>query len=112
MKCFAAGLANQAVIQAYLKQPEAALTARRALEYSTGAWQANLVCARILQQHGHAVEAEEAILRNLDVDLERPQSLASLVSLYQQSGNEAKLIATLSDPATVAELRRWRYCSR
>ncbi len=100
----AAGLANQAVIQAYLKQPEAPQTARRALEYSTGAWQANLVCARILQQHGHDAEAEEAILRNVDVDLERPQSLASLISLYQQSGNEAKLIARLGDPATVTEL--------
>lgn len=100
----AAGLANQAVIQAYLKQPDAPQTARRALEYSTGAWQANLVCARILLQHGQALEAEEAILRNLDVDLERPQSLASLVSLYQQSGNEAKLIATLSDPEALTEL--------
>lgn len=100
----AAGLANQAVIQAYLKQPEAAQTARRALEYSTGAWQANLVCARILQQAGHATEAEEAILRNIDVDLERSQSLASLASVYQQSGNQAKLIGLLSDPQNVAEL--------
>lgn len=100
----AAGLANQAVIQAYLQQPEAPQTARRALEYSTGAWQANLVCARILQQHGDSVEAEEAILRNLDVDLERPQSLASLVSLYQQSGNEAKLVATLNDREILTEL--------
>ncbi|MDB5336405.1 MAG: hypothetical protein JWN70_2024 [Planctomycetaceae bacterium] len=100
----AAGLANLAVIQAYLKNPEAPQTARRALEYSTGAWQANLVCARILQDAGQSTEAEEAILRNLDVDLERPQSLASLVSLYQKSGNEAKLITTLSDPQTLTEL--------
>ena len=100
----AAGLANLAIIQAYLKSPDAPQTARRALEYSTGAWQANLVCARILQEAGEATEAEEAILRNLDVDLERPQSLASLISLYQKSGNNAKLITTLSDPQTLTEL--------
>ncbi len=100
----AAGLANLAAIQAYLKNPEAPQTARRALEYSTGAWQANLVCARILQEANQSTEAEEAILRNLDVDLERPQSLASLVALYQKSGNEAKLITTLSDPQTLTEL--------
>ncbi len=100
----AAGLANMAVIQAYLKQPEAPQTARRALEYSTGAWQANLVCARILQEANEPAEAEEAILRNLDVDLERTQSLASLVSLYQASDNDAKLIATLNNPETLTEL--------
>ena len=100
----AAGLANLAVIQAFLKQPDAPQTARRALEYSTGAWQANLVCARILQEAGQSSEAEEAILRNLDVDLERPQSLASLISLYQKSGNEAKLITILTDPQTLPEL--------
>lgn len=100
----AAGLANLAVIQAYLKHPDAPQTARRALEYSVGAWQANLVCARILQGAGQATEAEEAILRNLDVDLERPQSLSSLVALYQQSGNEAKLITTLSDPENITDL--------
>lgn len=99
-----AGLANLAVIQAYLKQPGAAETARKALEYSTGAWQANLVCARILQQAGQSTEAEDAILRNLDVDLERPQSLASLISLYQQTGNEAKLMSTLNDPEILTEL--------
>lgn len=100
----AAGLANLAVIQAYLKDPQAPQTARRALEYSAAAWQANLVCARILQEAGESNEAEEAILRNLDVDLERPQSLASLISLYQKSGNDAKLITTLSDPQTLTEL--------
>jgi tetratricopeptide (TPR) repeat protein len=100
----ASGLANLAVIQGHLKHPDANLTAQRALKYATGAWQVNLVCAQILQQNGHAEEAEEAILRNLDVDLERPQSLASLMSLYVHSDNDQKLITALNDPATVAEL--------
>lgn len=100
----AAGLANQALIQAHLKQPEATQTAQRALKYANGAWQVNLVCARILQQAGKAEDAEEAILRNVDVDLERPQSLATLMSLYVENGDEQKLVTALNDPANVADL--------
>lgn len=100
----ASGLANLSVIQAHLKHSDATQTAQRALKYTTGAWQVNLVCARILSQNGHSDEAEEAILRNVDVDLERPQSLASLMSLYVQNGDDQKLITALNDPTNVADL--------
>lgn len=100
----ASGTANLALIQSYLKNPVATASARRALEFSTGVWQANLVCAKILQQGGAPDEAEEAILRNVDVDLERPQSLGSLVSLYESSRQDAKLISLLSDPKKVNEI--------
>ncbi|MBM4075544.1 MAG: hypothetical protein FJ267_07860, partial [Planctomycetes bacterium] len=68
----AAGQANRALIQAYLGQSSAPETAKRALEYSTDAWEANLVCAAVLEKYGKHSEAEEAILRNIDVNLERP----------------------------------------
>lgn len=100
----AAGLANQAAIESYLQNPQAPLTAKRAMTYSTGVWQANLVCARILQQSGETKAAEEAILSNLDVDLERSQSLTSLVALYRESGDTQKLLAQLNDPETVQDL--------
>ncbi|MDB5385048.1 MAG: hypothetical protein JWM11_694, partial [Planctomycetaceae bacterium] len=100
----ASGLANLAMIQSHLKHPDAIQSAQRALRYATGAWQVNLVCARILQQNGRMEEAEESILRNVDVDLERPQSLASLLSLYIQNGDEQKLVTALNDPAVVADL--------
>jgi len=93
----AAGLANRAVIQEYLHQPGAVDTARQALTYATDVWEANLMCARVLGQHGHISEAEDAILRNLDVGLEREQSLAALVSLYSFNENREKLLPLLND---------------
>jgi len=100
----AAALANRAAIQAYLHQPGAPQTALKALEYSNDAWQANLVCARVLAQHQKFDDAEDAILRNLDVNLERTQSATALVSLYCDSGNTAKLASRLDDPKLVADL--------
>ena len=94
----AAGLANQAAIQAHLGQPAAEATARRALQQSTICWQANLVCSRILARGGHHALAEDAILRNLDVTLERHRSLVHLLSLYYQSGDDTKLAEQLADP--------------
>ena len=100
----ASGLANCATIQAYLRQPGAAETAQRAMEFSNGVWQANLVCARVLQQHGLATAAEDAILRNLDVDIERTQSLTCLVSLYCENHNSLRLVERLNDAEVVADL--------
>jgi len=100
----ASGLANRALIQSYLSQPSAPDTARRALAFSTEVWEANLICASVLQRHRRYVEAEDAILRNLDVGLERSQSRIALVSLYAASGDGAKLAAQLADPAVVREL--------
>lgn len=100
----ATGLANKASIQEYLHQPGAADTALKALDYSTEVWEANLVCARILQRHQKFAAAEDAILRNLDVELERAQSRVFLVALYEASDQRDKLLRVLSDPQVVAEL--------
>jgi tetratricopeptide (TPR) repeat protein len=97
----AAGLANQAVIQEYLHHPCAAKTALKALGYSTDVWEANLMCARVLAQNGKLAEAEDALLRNLDVDLERVQSTAALVSLYARQGRVGKLRSRLATPELV-----------
>ncbi len=100
----AAGVANLAAIQEGLNQPGAPRTALAALRYSTQVWEANLVSARVLANHSQYAEAEDAILRNLDVDLERQQSLASLVSLYYVSNDGAKMVKYLGDPQVVADL--------
>lgn len=100
----AAGLANRAYIQAYLKQPGAADTAAKALAFSTEAWEANLICATVLQKHGRYQDAEDAILRNIDVNLERSQSRVALLGLYYQSDNRPELAARLTDPEWVREM--------
>jgi tetratricopeptide (TPR) repeat protein len=100
----AAGLANKAVIQDYLHQPCAAETALKALGYSTDVWEANLMCAHVLGCNGRMAEAEDAVLRNLDVDLERVQSGAALLSLYARQGKVAKLRSRLANPAVVRAL--------
>ncbi len=100
----AAGLANRAIIQAFLSQPAAPDTARQAMDYSSEAWEANLVCASVLQKYGRYDDAEDAILRNLDVSLERPQSRTALLNLYYTSDNKAKLAAQLQDPEWVKDV--------
>jgi hypothetical protein len=100
----AAGLANRAVIQDYLHQPCASETAIKALGYSTDVWEANLMCAQVLGRCGRTAEAEDAVLRNLDVDLERVQSTAALVSLYARQGKVAKLRSRLANPALVRSM--------
>lgn len=100
----AAGLANRAAIQEYLGQPSAAKTARDALKYSIDVWEVNLVCARVLEKHGHFEEAEDAILRNLDVNLERRQSLIHLVWVYYRSANKQKLSDQLADVDVVSKV--------
>jgi hypothetical protein len=59
------------------------------------------MCARVLGRNGRVAEAEDAVLRNLDVNLEREQSVAALLSLYTLQGNTAKLRARLTNPALV-----------
>lgn len=94
----ATGLANKAAIQEFLNDPDATVTAKRALDYSTDVWEANLVCARVLQRHRQFTAAEDAVLRNLDVGLETDQSRIFLVSVYYHAEDRAKLARTLSDP--------------
>jgi hypothetical protein len=97
----AAGLANRAMIQDYLHQPCAAETALKALGFSTDVWEANLMCAHVLGHNGRMAEAEDAVLRNLDVNLEREQSVVALLSLYTLQGKVSKLRARLTNPALV-----------
>ncbi|HET6426688.1 MAG TPA: hypothetical protein VFG20_23550 [Planctomycetaceae bacterium] len=100
----AAGMANRALIQAYLSQPGAAESAKQALNYSTDVWEANLLCAMVLQGERQYDVAEDAILRNLDVSLERSQSQQALIGLYLASNDTTKLSMRLSDPAVAREL--------
>ena len=58
----------------------------------------------MLGKNGRMAEAEDAVLRNLDVDLERVQSTAALLSLYARQGKIAQLRARLANPAIVRTL--------
>ena len=99
----AAALANRAMIQEYLGQPGAVRTAREALRYATQVPDANLMAAQVLARHGIYDEAEEALLRNLDVNLERPQSLACLLSIYCQNKDQEAISRRLSRPEDVVD---------
>jgi tetratricopeptide (TPR) repeat protein len=92
----AAGTVNRAVIQQYLKQPAAEKTALDALKFSMDGWEVNLMGADVLRRNGQFEKAEDAILRNLDVELERPQSLAALLMVYYDWKNKEKLAARLA----------------
>lgn len=100
----ASGLANRAMIQEYLHQPAAPTTAREALRHATTVWEVNLVCATVLDRHGYHVEAEDGILRNLDVGLEREQSRTALAALYIRKGERAKLLSYLKQDNVVMAL--------
>ncbi len=95
----AAALANRAIIQQFLQQPGAPLSARAALDHATSVWEVNLACAAVLERHGYVHEAEDAILRNLDVGLEREQSRVALLSLYARAGERDKLARKLRGAA-------------
>jgi hypothetical protein len=101
----AAGLASLASIEHHLGDRQALETAKLALMQSNEVWEANLICASILCQYGEFVPAEDAVLRNLDVDLELDASRNALVLLYAQSGDTAKLASRLSDDDFVKSLR-------
>ena len=100
----AAGMANQAMIQAHLGQPTAPLTAIKALKHSSSCWEANLICARVLADSGRAALAEDAILSNLDTNLERHRSLVHLLSLYYRRGDLDKIATRLADPKVCRDL--------
>lgn len=100
----ATALANKAGIQDYLRQPSAAETAEKALTYSTDVWETNLICAQVLRHNHKYTAAEDAVLRNLDVQLETDKSRAFLVSLYDVADRRDKLLRQLSDPQIVATI--------
>lgn len=91
----AASLANRAIIQEYLKDENAVRSAEESLAHSAGVWEANLMCAHVLERHGRIQQAEDAILRNLDVDLERPNSALALLSLYYRNGRHDGIVRML-----------------
>jgi hypothetical protein len=100
----ATGLANRAAIEDFLGQDTAVATAEEALKYSTEVWEANLLCARVLERHERLAAAEDAILRNLDVGLETHHSRICQVSLYYHSGQQQKLADVLTDQQVVSTL--------
>lgn len=100
----ATGLANRAAIEDFLGRETAVATAEKALQYSTEVWEANLLCARVLERHERLAAAEDAILRNLDVGLETYHSRVCQVSLYYHSGQQQKLAEVLGDQQVVATL--------
>ncbi|HWL07220.1 MAG TPA: hypothetical protein VNQ76_02290 [Planctomicrobium sp.] len=100
----ATAMANQAAIEDQLGDRMAMASARKALRYSTDVWEANLIAARVLQRCGQIEDAEDAILRNLDVELEQSHSNVFLASLYFFSRQEDKLTAMLHNPKAVAHL--------
>lgn len=100
----AAALANRAYILAYLNQPGASENAIKAMSCSSDAWEANLICAAVLQKSGRSTDAEEAILRNLDDKLERQQSRVALVGLYYHTNNRTELARKLNEPDWVRDI--------
>ena len=100
----ATGLANRAAIEDYLGLETAVATAEQALKYSTEVWEANLLCARVLERHDRVADAEDAIFRNLDVGLETHHSRICQVSLYYHAGERQKLADVLGDQEVVAKL--------
>jgi len=100
----ASSLANLAVIQTFLNQPDAEKSARQALAHSPDVWQANLMAAQVLEKHGELKDAEDAILRNIDVDLETTRSTVALVGMYYRQHQSEKLAQTLADEDTLAAL--------
>lgn len=100
----ATSLGNRAVIQDYLGQPSAPRTAREALGYASTVWEVNLMCAGILYKNGQVEAAEDAILRNIDVDLEKKWSGTFLTWLYLDSKQDGKLAKRLAVEANVRDL--------
>ncbi|MCA9090461.1 MAG: hypothetical protein KDA90_17715 [Planctomycetaceae bacterium] len=100
----ATAMANGAGIEDSLGSGRAVEFAQRALEYSTDAWEANLICARILERNGRIAAAEDAILRNIDVNIETAESRVFLASLFYHANEDEKLAKMLQNPAAVAEL--------
>ena len=100
----AASLANRAIIQEYLQQDGAERSALEALKYSSAVWEANLMCAQVLERHKLTDEAEDAILRNLDVKLEVPRSATALLGLYYRQNNAKKIAKVLNNDDWLEQL--------
>ena len=100
----ASSMANMALMQESLRDPNAPQTAARAFEFSTRNWEANLVCAWVLGRHQQYRDAEDLILCNMDEDLESEQSSVALVSLYFHSEDRDRLKRLLKDTTVVRRI--------
>lgn len=98
----AASLANVAAIRDYLKEPGAREAAEKALRHTTDSWEVNLTAATVLLRNGEVDLAEDAVLRNLDADLEAEQSGVALLAVYAKQGDPKKILARLDDAAVVS----------
>ncbi|MBA3316286.1 MAG: hypothetical protein M3552_21865 [Planctomycetota bacterium] len=98
----AASSANLASIRDFLKMAGAKDAAEKALSYTTDSWEVNLTAAMVLMRHGNITLAEDAVLRNLDANLEADQSKVALLAVYARQGDPVKILARLDDAATVA----------
>jgi hypothetical protein len=97
----AASLANVAAIRDFLKKPDAREAAEKALAYTTDSWEVNLTAATVLLRHGAVEAAEDAVLRNLDANLESEQSGVALLAVYAKQGDPKKILARLDDAGAV-----------
>jgi tetratricopeptide (TPR) repeat protein len=100
----AAALANQAMIEVALGRDGADQTAREALRHSPDVWEANLMCALVLEQSGHFEQAEDAILRNVDSELETTRSIVALLGLCYRQERTDRLAEYLSDSELLAQV--------
>lgn len=98
----AASMANVASIRDYLKMPGARDAAEQALAHTTDSWEVNLAAAMVLMRHNEIALAEDAVLRNLDSNLESEQSGVALLAVYAREGDPKKILARLDDAATVS----------
>ena len=105
----AAGWANVAMIREHTGTAGADDAAAKALACGGDAWEVNLAAAGVLSKHRRFAEAEDAVLRNLDADLESDQSGAALCVVYADAGPllegaDEKLAERLRDPRVVSNL--------
>ncbi len=100
----AAALANQAMIEVALGRDGADQTANDALRHSPDVWEANLMCALVLEQSGHFEQAEDAILRNVDSELETTRSTVALLGLCYRQERTDRLVGYLSNDELLAQV--------
>ena len=100
----AAAESNWALLLDAGGDPDAPVVASRALTRAPGVWQANLAAAGILERHGQLVEAEEALLRNVDAGIAKPLSQTMRLAMLARSGQSQRLAELIRQPGVVADV--------
>ncbi|MEM1061040.1 MAG: hypothetical protein AAF532_13085 [Planctomycetota bacterium] len=80
----------------------AAEAAAAALEASTDAWAVNVAAAGVLMRAGRYEDAENAVLANIDADLETARSRVALLAVRAGRGDGPGLAELLADTEVVA----------